>query len=187
MASVPVVGSVTLVGAVEVNVTELAPEVAKVDPAASVRVPVPVVIVLPFIVLLVRASVPANVAKTPVTGKVTFEPAAFAFNVVFAPVRARVKALFIPVPPLFDVSTPVTSAVERSMALQAGVAPARRKVFGPPTGSRVPEPAGLIYIISPAVVIGDKASNAAAFVVAPVPPLAKATTPVTFVAEVAFH
>ncbi len=126
------------------------------------------------------------VARVPVAGKVTFEPAAFAFRVVFPPVIERVNALFIPVPPLFDVSTPVTSAVERSMALQAGVAPARRKVFGPPTGSRVPEPAGLIYIISPAVVIGDNASNAAALVEAPVPPLAKATTPVTLVAEVAF-
>ena len=42
-----------------------------------------------------------------------------------------------------------------------------------PFASRVPVPLVPPYIISPAVVIGDKASKAAVFVVAPVPPFAR--------------
>ena len=49
VASVPVVGNVTFVVPVEVNVIALAPDVARVDPLAIVRVPVEDVIVKPLI------------------------------------------------------------------------------------------------------------------------------------------
>ena len=77
VASVPVVGKVTLVAAVEFNVVAKAPAcvklpaVDKVVPFANVNVPVVVVIFIPLMVLLVNASVPAKVAKVPVVGNVT--------------------------------------------------------------------------------------------------------------------
>jgi hypothetical protein len=48
VANVPVVGRVTLVAPVEVKVMEFAPEVARVEPLAKVKVPVVVVIVNPL-------------------------------------------------------------------------------------------------------------------------------------------
>jgi len=70
VARVPVVGSVTLVEPVEVNVILLAPEVANVELLARVNVPVVVVTVKPLTVLFVNASEPANVARVPVVGSV---------------------------------------------------------------------------------------------------------------------
>ena len=58
--SVPLVGKVTFVAPVEVKVMELAPEVAKVLLAAKVKVPVPVVMVLPFTVAKVAAPAPVT-------------------------------------------------------------------------------------------------------------------------------
>ena len=55
VATVPVVGSVTLVAPVEVRVIEFAPDVTRVDPLASVSVPVVVEIVSPLSVVAVAA------------------------------------------------------------------------------------------------------------------------------------
>ena len=87
VASVPVIGNVTLVAAVETIVVLNAPEwtklpaVDKVVPFANVNVPVVVVIFIPLIVLLVNASLPANVAIVPVVGNITLV-AAVKFNIL---------------------------------------------------------------------------------------------------------
>jgi hypothetical protein len=89
VANVPDVGRVTLVAAVAVRFMEKAPVVEKASakeavlPAASVKVPVPDVMVLPLIVLLVNASAPAKVANVPDVGRVT----------LVAPVVVRVRGL----------------------------------------------------------------------------------------------
>lgn len=71
VAKVPVVGTVTLVLPVVVKVSELAPDVANVDPLANVRVPVVVVTVKPFNVVAVAApSEPPTVANVPDVGRV---------------------------------------------------------------------------------------------------------------------
>src|SRR5690349_20078627 len=71
VARVPVVGRLTLVAPVAVSVVENAPEVARVEPVPRVSVPLPAVIVLPLIVLFVKASDPARVARVPVVGSTT--------------------------------------------------------------------------------------------------------------------
>lgn len=144
VAKVPVAGNCTLVGAVEVNVSGNAPEVAKVDPVPKVKVPVPAVMLFPLIVLLVKDSVPVRVAKVPVAGKVTFVRKG-AFKVILLdPVNVKVLVLLIPVPPLFDGTIPETSPEARSTELQFGKAPPFKKVVAAPTGSLVPVPPGLI-------------------------------------------
>jgi hypothetical protein len=55
VASVPDVGSVTFVAPVDVNVMLLAPDVARVEPLASVNVPVVVETVKPLILVAVAA------------------------------------------------------------------------------------------------------------------------------------
>ena len=96
VASVPVVGKVTLVVAVAVNVVENAPDVAKVEPSTNVKLAelagVVIVILLSDVavatpntgvtnVLLLNDSEPAKVASVPVVGKVTLV-VAVAVNVV---------------------------------------------------------------------------------------------------------
>ena len=83
VANVPVVGSVTDVAAVDVNVVENAPTVARVLPEAIVKVEAlaGAVNVILFNVLFVNASLPANVANVPVVGSVT-DVAAVEVNVV---------------------------------------------------------------------------------------------------------
>jgi hypothetical protein len=63
VARVPVVGAVTFVAPVVVNVNEFAPDVTSVDPFASVKVPVVVVTVNPLIVFPVKACVAARRAN----------------------------------------------------------------------------------------------------------------------------
>ena len=78
VARVPAVGNVTFVAPVDVKVTEFAPAVSSVEPTPRVNVPLPGLIVLPLIVLLVKASAPASVAKVPELGSVTIASAATA-------------------------------------------------------------------------------------------------------------
>lgn len=58
VASVPVVGKVTLVNPVEVNVIELAPDVAKVEPSARVRVAADAGAVIATLLTLVAVATP---------------------------------------------------------------------------------------------------------------------------------
>ena len=103
MASVPVVGNVTFVAAVWVNVNANAPEVVRLPPSVIVLEPLltPVppyapVIMLPFhvepdpSVLLVNVSDPASVASVPVVGNVTFVAAVVVNVRAYAPLVARV-------------------------------------------------------------------------------------------------
>lgn len=106
VASVPVVGNVTFVAAVEVSVVLNAPDVANVPPEAIVKVPVVLVMVKPLTVLLVSASVPARVARVPVVGNVIDVFAVAVSVVVKAPAVVKLPPsvmvlvpLLTPVPP----------------------------------------------------------------------------------------
>ena len=111
VARVPVVGRVTLVAAVEVNVILLAPEVANVELLARVNVPVVVVTVKPLTVLLVNASEPAKVARVPVVGRVTLVFAVVVKPRVCAPVCVKSPPMVIVFPELFTPVPPYCPAI----------------------------------------------------------------------------
>ena len=116
VASVPVVGKVTLVAAVVVNVVAKAPAwvklpaVDKVVPFANVNVPVVVVIFIPLMVLLVNASLPANVASVPVVGNVTLVAAVEFIVVAKAPAWVKLPAVD-KVVPFANVNVPVVVVI----------------------------------------------------------------------------
>ena len=88
VAKVPDVGSVTFVAPVEVNVMLLAPDVASVDPLASVSVPVVVDTVRPF--KLVAVATPrTGVVSVGDVALTTFPVPVFAVQVGADPVEVR--------------------------------------------------------------------------------------------------
>ena len=88
VAKVPDVGSVTFVAPVEVNVMLLAPEVASVDPLASVSVPVVVDTVRPF--KLVAVATPrTGVVSVGDVALTTFPVPVLAVQVGADPVEVR--------------------------------------------------------------------------------------------------
>jgi hypothetical protein len=136
VAKVPVVGSVTLVVAVAVRVVLNAPEVARVEPSTRVRVePVAgavidtlfilVAVATPIVgvvrvglvrVLFVRVSVPANVARVPVVGRVTLVVAVAVRVVLNAPAVTKVE-------PLTNVNVPVVVDTVKPLMLVAVATP----------------------------------------------------------------
>ena len=151
--------------------------VTPVPPLATGRVPVTpdvkltfvIVLLEPLMVLLVRVSAPAKVAKVPVVGNVTevvlvaVRVVANAPDVVRLPPKVIVlPELAMPVPPLAPSNTPDMSALPTSIASQPVFVPSDFKYL----------PLALVWD-------GTKALNAALAVIWPVPPLVIGTTPPT--------
>lgn len=139
VASVPVVGSVIFVEPVVVKVSALVAVNVTTSPPAnvielvanvvesltvrvlllvSVKVPVLAVIVIPFILLLVKASLPAKVARVPVVGSVTFVvlvvvnvKALAAVNVTTSPPANVIELVAIVVESLTDNVFPLVMVI----------------------------------------------------------------------------
>lgn len=107
LTRVPLVGRVTFVVPVDVNVIEFAPLVASVELFASDSVPVVVDIDKPFTVLLVKFSFPASVASVPVVGSVTVVTPVVVIVVLLAPEKAIVAAGIVNVPVVVDTVNPL--------------------------------------------------------------------------------
>ena len=122
---VPLVGKVTFVAPVEVKVIEFAPEVANVEPFASVNVPVVVLIVAPFTlvgVIAPKVNVIAGVVVAVATEPLTPFAVTTETEVTVPPPEAlKTPPLKLKPEPIVNSSTLPVPAVERPKSLAVAI------------------------------------------------------------------
>lgn len=125
-------GNVIVVASVPASVMLLSK--VNVFPAVPVSVYVPAVKLFPFMVLLVKASVPANVAKVPVVGNVTLVVAVSVRVVPNAPDVVKLPPNVIVLPVLATPVPPYCPAINDPCHVPVPIVPAVVKDVLPANG-----------------------------------------------------